>query len=380
VTLLRADPQRWWDVALQVAEMTIRGTSSAAWNLIETLCADDPPSESDSLQAIEPWTPLMAGAILHKGHEWILDSMPMEYAPVLERVRQWLHAIVTQGWLQPVDRDRAGQMMAVLGDPRDLDALVTIPAGSFVMGSDDGGNASPKHVLTLPRFRIGKYPVVNAQYERFVKAAGREWLSKDRYRPERSNAPAALLTWFDARAYCAWLTQEWRAKGVISANEVVRLPTEAEWEKACRGSINLDDTNGDPARLYPWGNEWNEDRCNSNELGLDDTCVVGMFPQGASPYGCLDMGGQVWEWTLSLWGKNMHAPQFRYPYDSEDGREDPKADADVRRVLRGGSFGGTYDRAGCAFRGGLEPTGFWRGDGFRIVVAKRNTGSGVSVQ
>jgi iron(II)-dependent oxidoreductase len=356
-------------VALQVVEMTELGTISAAWNLVKILCTKDPPSRMDSSREGEAWTALVAAAILLKRQEMACEPTPTEYKPALGRVRQWLLSIVTQGWLPAVDRDLAGRMMAVLGDPRDLDALVTVAGGPFVMGRDDSDNAGPQHSVTLPTFRIGKYPVVNAQYERFVKATGREWSSKDRHRPERANAPAAIVTWYDVCAYCAWLTQLWRANATITANEVVRLPSEAEWEKACRGGSDLEDDNGSRSRHFPWGHEWKEDHCNSKELGLDDTCVVGMFPQGASPYGCLDMGGQVWEWTLSLWGKNMHTPDFRYPYVPEDGREDLKASVQVRRVLRGGSFGGTWDRARSTYRGALEPTGFWRGDGFRIVVA-----------
>jgi hypothetical protein len=180
----------------------------------------------------------------------------------------------------------------------------------------------------------------------------REWHSGEGRRLEKATCPVAYVSWHDARAYCEWLTEEWRAEGKISSDEVVRLPSEAEWEKAARS------TDG---RQYPWGDEWDETKCNTDELGLGGTCAVGLFPNGASSYGCLDMAGQVWEWTVSLWKE--------YPYIPTDGRENRKAGDDVLRVLRGGSFVDGRSLARCACRyGGLPDLG-WCGDGFRIVVS-----------
>jgi formylglycine-generating enzyme required for sulfatase activity len=147
---------------------------------------------------------------------------------------------------------------------------------------------------------------------------------------------------------------------------VVRLPSEAEWEKAaCGGLPSPSEGEGLGARvetrIYPWGDDWDETRCNTSELGLGGTTPVGIFPEGASPYGCLDMAGNVWEWTGSHYKE--------YPYDRADGRENLEAGDDVSRVLRGGSWLDYRIYARCAYRDGLIPDGRWDYYGFRIVVS-----------
>ena len=184
---------------------------------------------------------------------------------------------------------------------------------------------------------------------------------------DRLNAPATDLTWHDARAYCEWLTRKWRTSGKISPTEQVRLPTEPEWERASNGDLNrLNDSTGP---VYPWGLEWKHDAANSEETGLNTTYAVGLFPEGKSPYGCYDMAGQVWEWCSTLWGEDMATPSYAYPWQDDD-REASNAPESVRRVLRGGCFSSGKLKACGTYRGSLEPAGFWRGNGFRIVVSE----------
>jgi len=158
--------------------------------------------------------------------------------------------------------------------------------------------------------------------------------------------------WHDAVVYCRWLSEV--------TGRPYRLPSEAEWEKGARG------TDG---RIYPWGNQWDAERCNNKEGGKGDTTPVGAYPQGASPYGPLDMAGNVWEWTRSLWGKDWKEPSFKYPYDPDDGREDLEAEG--YRVLRGGSWFFSRDLARCVERDGYLPVSSVSYVGFRLCVVSR---------
>jgi formylglycine-generating enzyme required for sulfatase activity len=232
--------------------------------------------------------------------------------------------------------------------------LVHIPAGEFLMGSDPekDKNASPdeepQHRLHLPDYYIAKTPVTNAQYAVFAKAT-------DRRTPPagKEHHPVVNVSWRDAMAYCQWLAE--------ATGKAYRLPSEAEWEKAARG------TDG---RIWPWGNEPpDKNRCNFNH-NVDDITPVGQYsPQGDSPYGCVDMAGNVWEWTLSLWGRNWEESDFKYPYDPTDGREDLKASNDILRVLRGGAFNIDVRYVVCACRDGDYPDDWDDFIGFRLCVA-----------
>jgi formylglycine-generating enzyme required for sulfatase activity len=361
--LLRADPQRWREATLLAGAKAVRGTAAGGWLLAEALCYREVPKQEDYPEA-DCWGALLAAQLLLENEStWRGQVLPRN-APKLERIRSWLQAIVERGWLPPVDRRAAGNALAALGDERDFDALVEIPAGPFWMGDDEDERARPRHQITLDAYRIGKYPVTVGQFRRFVEASGYEPRDADSLRGV-TNHPVVYVTWHEARAYCRWLTEVWRAAGKIGADEVVRLPTEAEWEKAARGAV----ARGTDGRRYPWGDTWDDARCNTSESGLGGTTPVGMYPDGASPYGCLDMAGNVWEWTTSLWGEGWQEPEYVYPYQADDGRENLDAGDDVRRVVRGGSFLDNQRLARCAFRYWNLPYFSWYYYGFRVVVS-----------
>ena len=185
----------------------------------------------------------------------------------------------------------------------------------------------PQHTLYLPDYYLAKTPVTNAQYAAFVQAVGHtqpgHW--KGGKPPGgKENHPVVNVSWHDAIAYCHWLSE--------TTGSPYHLPSEAEWEKGARGS---------DGRIWPWGNRWDVERSNTLEDAKGGTTPVEAYPQGASPYGLLDMVGNVWEWTRSVYKD--------YPYVLEDGQEDLES-AGVH-VSRGGSWSNSQFLARCVSRG-----------------------------
>ena len=228
--------------------------------------------------------------------------------------------------------------------------LMRVPAGKFLMGSTKENKSAydderPQHSVDIPyAYWLARFPVTNELYGAYIKTNGGKhpvsgWEKK-------KDHPVYPVAWNDAMAYCQWLNG--LLKGELPAGLVLRLPSEAEWEKAARG------TDG---REYPWGDTFDKNKCNTSEGGKGDTTPVGLYsPQGDSPFGCADMSGNVWEWTHSLFKP--------YPYQANDGRESEKDTA--RRVLRGGSFYNNDRLARCASRYGYLDF-FIRG--FRVVAS-----------
>ncbi|MDQ3773684.1 MAG: formylglycine-generating enzyme family protein [Pseudomonadota bacterium] len=137
------------------------------------------------------------------------------------------------------------------------------------------------------------------------------------------------------------------------------MPSELEWEKAARGGLT--------DAVYAWGDTPDPDRANYDDSGVGDTSVVGCFP--ANDFGLHDIIGNVWEWTRSLWGKDLWDPDFVYPYEPDDpNREDLEAGNDVSRAVRGGAWRDVRDYARCACREGGRPDGRSGIVGFRVVL------------
>lgn len=249
-------------------------------------------------------------------------------------------------------------------DPALLPSLIAIPAVPFLIGSRAeelsdlarayGGTResyreeSPQHALTLPTFAIARTPTINALYAQFVAATGAspplQWRGPQPP-AELLSHPVVDVSWEEARAFCAWMTAE-----TPDLPAPYRLPSEAEWEHAARGA---------DGRRFPWGDEWDQALANTRESQLGAARAVGRYPEGASPYGLLDVAGGVWEWTSSL--------DWAYPYDPADGREDPAAAG--RRVLRGGCYANPHGYARCACRFRLPPSARNEFLGFRVAMS-----------
>ncbi len=229
-----------------------------------------------------------------------------------------------------------------------------------------------QHVVQLPAFRIGRFPVTNAQYLAFVLERRVLVAPEAGWRlapvgmeppPDKRDHPMVGITWDDAVAYCQWLSGK--------TGRRYRLPSEAEWEKAAswdeqgNQATEPQGTSG-RQRRYPWGDEWAAGRCN---LGSSGTTPVSAHPEGASFYGVEDMLGNVWEWTSTRWGVERSRPQFVYPYTAEDGRENPAADQPYRevRVLRGGSYQDRVGRVVCTTRSRAAADDRSSRRGFRVA-------------
>ncbi|MBI1955359.1 MAG: SUMF1/EgtB/PvdO family nonheme iron enzyme [Acidobacteria bacterium] len=216
--------------------------------------------------------------------------------------------------------------------------MVTIPAGPFLMGSDDGpADERPAHRIDLPAFQIDRTPTTNAQFTAFLNAVGPQgtggalyydaadadarihqrggrWVADTGF----ENHPVVEVSWFGAKAYCAWAGK--------------RLPTEAEWEKAARGT---------EGRKYPWGDPAPDLTRAQFNAGWSETVPVGGFPRWSTPYGVLDMAGNAWEWVSSAYRS--------YPYNPADGRE--ALNAGPVRGTRGGGHDSPPEELTTTYRG-----------------------------
>ncbi|MCL6591481.1 MAG: formylglycine-generating enzyme family protein [Firmicutes bacterium] len=370
--LVRQEPNRWREAVLlagaKAAEMPF-----ALWGLVEALLAKPLPNEN---ALAGDWGALIAGQLIAESAN-LSDLSPADQAK-LEEIRQRQAQIMEQGKLPAVERATAGRVLGLIGDPRKavttLDEMefCLVPAGEFWLGD----NPPLKYNLNYD-YWIARFPVTVAQFHAYIKDSGNKPRYKDSLK-DSSNCPVRLVSWYDAVKFCDWVTNIWQTKGLLRNGWMIRLPSEAEWEKAARGGILIPEqpviaklplasdspvlrNNPLPQRKYPWGDEIDVDRANYNETGIGDTSAVGCFHKGVSPYGVLELSGNVWEWTRSVYAK--------YPYDPNDGREDLNS-KDVR-VLRGGSWDVQAEYLRSSYRVRDYPDIRSNLIGFRLVFVAR---------
>ena len=314
----------------------------------------------------------------------------------LEDLQQIALALIVDLRLVAKERASAGRCLAKLGDPRqgvmDVRAMEWLPvnAGPFQMGSADTDELAwdaekPLHTQHIEQaYKIARFPITNAQYWQFVDAggydnavywpqAGEYWQPKlgykgrydDDYRKAPAyaadeldrfgldNQPVVRISWHEAVAFTRWLTAFLRRDKKIGEHEGIRLPSESEWEKACRGDRD--------ARVTPWDGPPDPERSNYDDSGIDATSAVGCFPNGITGCEGEDMIGNVREWTTTKW-----VDSYTNYGEAEDNAIDTSENS---RVLRGGSWLFDHGDARCASRFGSYPDSVSRIFGLRCVLS-----------
>jgi formylglycine-generating enzyme required for sulfatase activity len=412
--LARRDPAWWREVYLLGVGRARLGGLGPAVSVVNVLLPEGPDDAPDKQDAdwrvavlaaqalVELRLPEKAGgqtafeALLRRARRWLVQLV--EGGQLAPRERAGAGDVLGQLGDPRFDPDLFHQPCRYRGQPEPLHGFVAIEPGPFVMGSrqrdrdafsSEYGN--PDRLEIPYRYWIARYPVTVAQIEAFWADGGyaedaswwsktgrlwrrgewdstvedrnlRDWLARRppdlRAAPmwweeqrRYPNRPVMGVSWFEATAYCRWLDARLRmTTGWPPDGYEIRLPTEAEWEKAARS--------GD-ARAYPWGDEWDDDRANA-VMSIGRPTSVGLYPRGAIPLsGVHDMAGNVWEWT-----RTRYRP---YPYDAGDGRNDPEGEGSP--VVRGGSWNDDQGDARCAYRFGTVPDPFDLILGFRVVAS-----------
>jgi len=299
-----------------------RGRRAKVWRLL------DEGKQAITESNAQPNQVAQAADTLDIANKLGLDD---EQRAFYQQLREKIQDRYTQSPVKAVSAQHQGRLMEV------------IPAGAFTMGSATGdADEQPVHQVYLDAFSMDKYQVSVRQYARFLEATHHEvppdWSTMNR--PQHQNRPVANVDWMDADAYCHWAGK--------------RLPTEAEWEKAARGT---------DARVYPWGNE-PPTRFHANsgkEVWSSHTVLtpVGTFEEGKSPYGIYDMAGNVWEWVSDWYDQDY--------YKTSPSQNPTGPSTGGHKVIRGGSWGSGGDDLRASDREIHLPSFRGFGTGFRCA-------------
>ncbi len=376
--LQRRAEERWRvPIFLGIGHVVSENVSGVFLELLVELTAD--------AESVRGQRDLILAAELAEDVGWKRLSSP-GFIKLRRELARDLITVLEGATLPAAERVRAGELLSGLDDPRpgvcDLQfQMVEIPGGSFVIGSSKaeadqanqayGDDWASREIntqsVTVAAFELARYPVTNAQFDQFIAhngytptapwwRIGRDWLQQQGHRQSRYwddprfgkprlNHPVVGVSWYEATAFCAWLTQH------LSDGYSYRLPSEAEWEYAARGRER---------RTYPWGNpEPDDEKANFNAT-YQGTTAVGCFSLGATlGTGLLDMAGNVWEWTRSAYRD--------YPYNPDDGREDGAELTQKSFTFRGASWRNQPIYLRAASRYLYAPGGRDQDVGFRLA-------------
>lgn len=316
---------------------------------------------------------MIEATLVSTGNFLLVDEKFCRSEPtVSNHLRNWIVQLIqTPQAFMPPERAAYGRALDLMGDPRlgvglganglpefDWVDIPAPPGGKFTMMGNHQASNPRREVELRHDFKITKYLVTFQQFYAFVESDdyykwSDYWIgfqddievqemyeSFDGY----DNHPCNGKSWYQAIAFCRWLTAQYRTAGLIGDKVEIRLPTEQEWEYAARGTDE---------RVYPYGNVFDAKKNNSLETGIGRISAVGLFPDGASPFGVLDMTGNLWEWCLN----DYNNPEIIDGYNNGQ----PKA-------MRGGSFFDPFDMVTISSRVDSFPYGgAWTG--FRVVSA-----------
>jgi len=374
-----------WGLTQENAEWTIN-----AWNQAldrpffstPTELKQINPAVSDSIKSVPidipsqndiPSTPVILSTpttVINRSEQSVSDlPVVIQHLPTLPITpdQQRLINIMLDMKRTPAKRAKAGRDINQYGDPRQgvidfnfgTDYWCKVPAGEFIMGSDQDSDNKTREESIAVDIWIGKYPITYAQYKAFLDDPD------GYYNPQwweglsvqglvqrnngggtqkwpNANQPAEHVSWYDAIAFCAWLNAKLTIdQSLKSQGYSIRLPTEREWEKSAKG------TDG---REYPYSGKFDVTKGNTSETGIGQTSAVGIFPDGSSPYDILDLSGNVFEWTLTEY-RNSNSKDI-----SSNGQ----------RVVRGGSWFNNHVSARTTFRGYCNPAVYSDYRGFRV--------------
>ncbi len=299
----------------------------------------------------------------------------------IERLRGRLVKILEQGLLPSRERADAGFVLGKLGDPRpgvcDFDPRmwVALPGGKFIMGDKDYG---PPHEVELSPFNLSKYPIINAQFKKFIQAGGYEgkrWWSEEgwKYREKEKleqprwwddddfnlpNQPVVGVSWFEAEAFCNWITAQGIVLSAEGKKQIVRLPTEAEWEFAARGK---------EGRIYPWGPDAPKpEHANYEDSKIGRPTAVGSYRLGKTPEDVFDLAGNAWEWCQD-WYDDKYYAQCKKQKLVKNPTGPKKGDW---HIVRGGSYYWNANDLRGSRRNWVNPDYWNHYAGFRVCVGE----------